>query len=82
MVRNDINHDPDIFFVASFNQVLEVISSTKIGIDFINIGSSVTVVVTRHIGWDRRDPNSIESHTLDVIKVVDNSLEGSSAIVT
>jgi len=81
VISNNINHDPDVLIVASFNEILEIIGGTKVRIDFINIGGSVTMIVSWHIGNDRRDPNSIKSHTFDVVEIVDDSLEGSSAIV-
>lgn len=67
MVCDDINHHPDVFLVASFDQFVEFFSSTKVLVDFIEVAGPVSVISTRSVSNNRRDPDSIEAHSLDIV---------------
>ena len=80
MVRNDIKHDPDVPCVASVDQALEVIVCAEVLIDFLPVKSSIAVVISLGIVRDRRYPDSVEAHTLDVVQVVLDSFECAAAV--
>jgi len=80
VIGNNIDHHVNSFIVAGFNQVLEVIIRSEVGVSLLPVSGPVSVVPTVHIVNNWRDPNSIESHTLDVVKLVGDSAPGSSAV--
>lgn len=81
VVTNDINHNPDISLVTSINEGLETISTTEVTVDFSHILSSVTVELVGIIIRDRRNPNSIETQTSNIVEIVFNTLEVTTTIV-
>jgi len=81
MVGNDINHDQDVLFMASVDEFDEFFRSTKVLVDLIEVAGPVSVISTRGVGNDWRDPDSVESHTLNVVQVVQDTLESSTAVV-
>jgi hypothetical protein len=81
VVGNDVNHHPNTFWVGSFNQVLEVWFRAEVRVDTIPVLSPVAVVATVEVIDDRRDPNSIKSHSLDVVKAILHAFEGTAAVI-
>jgi len=80
VVGNDVNHHPDIFLVGSFDEVLQVVGTTEVGVDLLPVASPVSVITIVKIVDDRRDPDGIEAHTLNVVQVVDETLVVSATI--
>jgi hypothetical protein len=81
VVGNNVNHDPDVLLVSSLDQVLQIILTSKVRVDLLPVGSPVSVISTVDVVDDWGDPNGIESHTLDVVKVVLETLPVSTAVV-
>ena len=80
VVGDDVNHHPDISLMGSLDEILQVIGTTEIGVDLLPVASPVSVITTVEIIDDRRDPDGIETHTLDIVQVVDESLVVTAAV--
>lgn len=80
MVPDHIHHDPDVESVAGTDQVFEVVSSTEMGVYGINVFGPISMEPVVSVGDYRRDPDSVGTQILDVVKVVDDSLEVTSTI--
>jgi len=81
VVSNDVNHHPNILGMGSLNQVVEVILRAEVIVDLLPVAGPVAVVTRVQVINDWRDPDSIETHTLNVIEVVGDSLESTTAVV-
>lgn len=81
VVGDDVDHNGDAFVVSCLDQVLEVVFSTEVGVDLIPVGGPVSVITSIEIVDYWRNPDSVEAHTCHVIKVVLDTLPGSTAIV-
>lgn len=81
MVPNDIQHDPDILFMAGLDEVLEVLGRTKLRVDLIEVFGCISVVAPIVVLRNRGDPNGVEAQILDIIKVFFDSLEVPAAVV-
>lgn len=81
VVSNNINHDINASGMSSIDKVFEILLSTVVLIDFLPVGGPVAMITWLNVFDNRRDPDSIESHTLDVVKVVLNTLPGTTAVV-
>lgn len=81
MVSNNINHHPDVFSVASVHESLQVIFGSKSVVNVVNISCPIAVVSTIVIVNNGRYPNSIKSHVLYVIKIVDYALIVTTTVV-
>lgn len=81
VITDDVDHNPDISLVTSVDKRLETISTTEFGVDFSHVLSSVTVECVGIVIRDRRNPDSIEAHTKDVVEIVFNTLEVTTTIV-
>lgn len=80
MIGDNIKHDPDAFLVASIHEILKVLLSSKVLIDLLPITSTISVVIFRpFVIGNRRNPDGVEAHTLDVVKFVLNSFESTTA---
>jgi hypothetical protein len=55
--------------------------SPKVWINLVPVKSSITVVVITIVFGDRRNPNGIETHTLNVVELVLDALEGTSTVL-
>ena len=81
MVGDNIDHNPDVFLMASVNELDEFFRSTEVLVDLIEVAGPVSVISTRSVGDDWGDPDSVESHTLNVVQVVQDTLESSTTVV-
>ena len=81
VVGDDVDHHPDVLGVGSIYKSLEVFCSAKVLVNLFPVGGPVAVVAWLQVLDDWRDPNGVESHTLDVVKLVDHSLVVSTAVV-
>lgn len=81
MVGDHIYHDPDVEPVASVYQVLEVFGCTEIGVDGVDVFGPISMESMVDVGDYGGDPDGIGPQIFDVAKVVDDSLEATSAII-
>jgi len=82
VVSNDINHNPDVSFMADSDEFFKFLSGAKLFIDLIEVADPVAVVSSFSVSYDWGDPDSIEAHILNVVQVVLDALESSSTVVT
>jgi len=68
--------------MSSINEVDKILFRTVVFVDFLPVGGPVSMVTRFDIFDNRRDPNGIETHTLDVVKVVLDTLPGTTAVLT
>ena len=81
VVGDNIDHDVHAFIVGSFDEVLKIISRTEVIVSLLPIGSPVTVITITVVINDWGDPDGVEAHTLDVVKVVGDTVPGTTAVV-
>jgi hypothetical protein len=81
MVSNDIDHNPDTLFVGCRDESFEIVFGTEVLIDVFPVCSPVSMIARLFIFHDWRDPDGIETHARDVIKVLDHTLVVSTTIV-
>ena len=81
VVSDDVDHDPDVLGVGSIHKSLEVICSAEVLVDLFPVGGPVAMVAWIQVLDNWRDPDRVESHTLDVVKMVDHSFVVSTAVV-
>lgn len=81
MVSNNIDHNPDVSLVASINKGSETTFTTEVTVDFSHVLSSITVESIRIIIGNRGDPNSVETQICNIVEVVFDTLEVTTAIV-
>ena len=67
VVGDNIDHHPDTSSVSSVNKVDQVLLSTEIAVICVPVCGPVTMVALGIVCHDRADPDSIESHALDII---------------
>ena len=82
MVSNNIDHNPNSSLTAGANKVLEIVSRSKMVVELLPVASPVPMVTSIQVINNRRNPNGIEAHSRDVIKVVSNSLVSTSTVVS
>jgi hypothetical protein len=81
VISDNIDHNPDTFLVCGGNQVLEVLSWTKVAVGLVPVAGPVSVVATITVIDGRWDPNSIEAHALNVVQLTFEALESATAVV-
>ena len=80
MVGNNIDHNIHSFIMSSVDEVLKVILWSELTVDLLPVSGPVSMVSSIEVIDNRGDPDGIEAHTSDVVKVILNTLEVSSAI--
>ena len=81
VIGNHINHNKDTFVMSSLNHVLKILVGSEVIIGSSPVSSPVPVVTWLLVIDDWRDPDSIESHTGDIVKVFNHSFVSSSAVI-
>jgi hypothetical protein len=81
VVGDNVNHNPDALGVGSSNKVFKFLRGPKVGINAFPVFCPVTVVPSSRVVDDGTDPDSIESHTLNIRQTVFDTVEGTSAVV-
>ena len=81
VIGDNIKHDPNVTIVAGLDEIFEVLRCSEVLIHSFPVKCSVPVVVCLSIVWNGRDPNSVEPHSSNVIKVLLNSLESAATIL-
>ena len=82
VVEHDVEDDLDAFLVSGINELLEhhvtaaSVTALIAAVHLREVGSMVAmIVISRSILHDGVDPDSGEAQSLDVVKLVDESLE-------
>ena len=81
VVGNNIDHHIDVTSMAFLHKLLKVILTSEVTVDLLPVASPVAVISTIEVINDGRDPDGIEAHTLDVVKLLDHSLVVTTAVV-
>ena len=81
VVTDNVNHDPHTLGVGGVNEGLEVALGTEVRIYSFPIASPVSVVSAIDVVHDWRDPNCVETHAFDVIKMLNHALVVTTAVV-
>jgi len=81
VVSNDIDHEIHATVMKGVLQADEVRKCTEMLVDGSDILSPIAVIALVGILDDRTDPNCIKAHTLNVIKLLFNALESTTAIL-
>lgn len=81
MVADDIKHYPDAFLMCRIDHSNKRLVVSEVGVYFVPVEGSIAVVVLPVIFGDGRNPNSIETHALDVVKLIFDTMECASAVV-
>ena len=69
MISDDIDHNPDIHVVSSFNESLETVLTTEMIINFIPVSSPVAVESIVSVVDDWRDPDCVKSQVLNILQI-------------
>ena len=70
MITHNINHNPNIPLMASINKINKILLGAKIAIQLINIPAPMPMIAAIPIINNRTDPNSIKSHSLNIIQII------------
>ena len=81
VVSDDVDHNPDAFVMGCLDEGFEVVLRTEVLIDFLPVGGPVAVVAWLFVLHDRGDPNGVEAHASDIVKVLDHALVVTTAVV-
>lgn len=81
VVGDNIDHDVHVLIVSSFDEVLEILVRTEMIVGLLPIGSPVSVISITIVVNNWGDPDGVETHTLDVIEVVGDTVPGSTTVV-
>jgi len=81
MVCDDVNHYPDAHGVCSVHHLLQRVLISKVGVKLLPVSSPVPVVPSIGVVNYRRYPNSIEAEVFNILKLLLNSLEVTTAVV-
>ena len=82
MISNDVDHDKNVPLMASIDKIYKILLGAEVIIKFVQISAPISMVSSIPIINDRRDPYSIEAHTLNIVKIVDDTFISSSTVVT
>ena len=81
MINNKINHEEHSFCMKRFHQILEILFCSEMGVYFCKVFCPIAMIALVRIFYDWRNTNSIETKTLNILKITFNSFERSSTIV-
>jgi hypothetical protein len=81
VVSDNVDHHPDTLGVGCADEVNEVLLGTKVRVCALPIGGMVAMIAAGGILNDGGNPDGVESHTLDVRKLVDHALVVTATIV-
>jgi len=81
MVRNHVEHNPDVLFMASFDQILEFVRGAEVGVDVVPVEGSVAMVVIAEVLRNGRDPDGAKAKILDVVQLLLDALPGTSTVL-
>ena len=79
MVHHHVHNHADVMGLGRRQQMIEIHHSAEHGIDRFIVGNVVAEVFLR--GWiNRRQPNGIDSQTLQIAKALDDAIDVPDAI--
>ena len=79
VVSHNIEHHPDVTSVTCRDHLMEVFRATEFSADLLPVECAITmVVIWSLILRDWRNPNGIESHSLNVVEVVGDAFKSSA----
>ncbi len=81
VITNNIHHNPDVSSVTGRNEIFEILLGSKVIVQLVKISTPVTMVTSIAIVDDWGDPDCIKAHTLNVVKVVDDTSVATAAVV-
>jgi hypothetical protein len=81
VIGNHIDHHKDVPLVAGAHEIDKILFGSEVIIKFVEVSAPIAMIATVTIVDDGGDPYGIEAHTLDVIKVIDDSSVASAAVV-
>jgi hypothetical protein len=67
--------------MARRHKFFEVLFTAEVLVELIDIPPPIPMVTTIVVINNRRDPDRIEAHTLDIVEVVDDAAVGAAAVV-
>lgn len=67
VIGDNIHHHIDSLGMTGTDKVNEVLFSSKVVVQFVDISSPITMISSVAIVDDRGNPDGIEAHTLDVV---------------
>ena len=76
-----VEHDPYPSAVTRRDERLQVARLSKVGVDIANVFLPVAVKTFVRLLGNRGDPYRIHAEPLDVVQLVDESLESTAAVV-
>jgi len=82
VVSDNVNHNPYTLVVGCCNEIFKFLGGSKVGVDAFPVFCPVTVVPSSGVFDDGANPDSVESHTLNIGKTVYDAVEGTSTVVT
>lgn len=81
MIGDDVDHDPDAHGVCSINHLLQRVVISKVRVKLLPVSSPVPVISTIGVVNDRGDPYSIEAEVFNILKLLLDTLEVTTAVV-
>ena len=80
MIRHHIDHQIHAVSVEGVRQIHQVFRRAEVRIQAVQIGLIIPVVTVRYIFRDRRDPDGIKAHVVDVVELVDDASPRASTV--
>ena len=80
MVGDDVDHDPNAHGVCSINHLLQRVFISEVRVDSLPVSCRVPVIPLICVVNDWRNPNSIEAEVFNILKLLLNSLEVTTAV--
>lgn len=80
MVGDNIDHNPDVLGVGGVDEVLKVVGATEVAVEVLPVASPVAVVAAIDVINNGGNPDGVEAHTLDVVKVIGHALVVSTTV--
>jgi hypothetical protein len=82
VISDNIHHDPDVSGMAGINEILEILLGSEVVIQLVQVPTPVAMIAAVPVINNRGYPNGIKAHTLNVVKIVDNTLVATTTVVT
>src|SRR5438477_2889992 len=75
LVGDDVEHHLEALLMSLANELLELGHVAQMRIDGVRVEGPIAVISTLHLHSDRRDPDRGHPETLDVVELVDHTLQ-------
>ena len=80
VVGDDVDHDPNALGVCGVDESLEIALGAEVRVYSLPIASPVSMVAAINVVDDWRDPNCVEAHAFDIIKMGNHTLVVTTAV--